>query len=169
MNPCSLSTLSPSTLEFLSKLSSQTSPKNSDTQLSEALPPTEYDVVCGRGKGSYNRPGNKRFRAMVCRHLPEYSAAKTKVDKGMVLNAIVEDIRSQNNGTTRFLKSGKNRTWFELTDDQAREKVGHTVREAITALQGEPEKQATKKVFSKKQNDLLAQQRAIFQYLVQGI
>jgi hypothetical protein len=150
-NMASSVSLSPSTMDLLSTL---------------AFPPSECDVVCGRGKGSYNRPGNKIFRAIVCKHIPEYMAAKTKLDKGVALNRIMEDIRSQNNGTSRFLKPGKNGSWYELSDDQAREKVGHTMREAISALDGAAEKEATKKVFAKKQNALLAQQRAIFKYLL---
>lgn len=88
------------------------------------------DVVCGRGKGSYNRPGNKKFRAMVQEHVQEYVQAKTKLDKSMVLSAIVEKVREENGG--RFVKQKKG-YWHEIGDEQAREKVGHAIREAIAA------------------------------------
>jgi hypothetical protein len=128
------------------------------------FPPKEYDVVCGRGKGSYNLPGNKRFRFSVRRHIPRYLAAKGKLDKGIVLNAIMNDI--QNRGS-RFLKPIQG-AWYALSDEQAREKVGHTIRESIAALEGLPDRETTKKVFDRKQNDLLAQQRAIFDYMLRN-
>ena len=80
------------------------------------------DVVCGRGKGSYNRPGNKRFRELV------HVRSKSKLDKSMVLAAIVEKVREHG----RFVKR-KGGSWFEIGDEQAREKVGHAIREAIAS------------------------------------
>lgn len=94
----------------------------------------EYDVVCGsRGKGSYNKPGNKRFRAIVAQHVTDYTTAKTKIDKSTVLNSIVDQVRSQNNGQARFvaLRDGQ---WNEISKEQVHEKAGHAMREAVAAL-----------------------------------
>jgi hypothetical protein len=169
------STLKPSA--FLSKLQvnfSFTSPEipsmapnaeRAPLSLSDDYQPTQFDVECGRGKGSYNRPGNKRFRAVVREFIPEYSAAKTKCEKGSVLNAIVERVQSQNNGSAHFIKR-KNGEWFVLPKDQAREKVGHIIREALTEAAGADERIGAKKLFAVKQNNLLALQNAIFQHLV---
>jgi hypothetical protein len=93
--------------------------------------PDDYDVVCGRGKGNYNREGNKRFRAIVNEHIPVYMAAKTKFEKGLVLNAIIDIVRSQNNGDTRFVKFSARNGWIEISDEHTREKVGHVMREAM--------------------------------------
>jgi hypothetical protein len=41
-------------------------PKHS-SELPSDYEPNDYDVVCGRGKGSYNRPGNKPFPAGTMR------------------------------------------------------------------------------------------------------
>jgi hypothetical protein len=140
------------------------------------------DVVCGRGKGSYNRPGNKKFRALVQDHVPLYMAARTKLDKSMVLSCIVEKVREQGGG--RFLKRRKGGEWYEIGDEQAREKVGHAIREAIatgekksqateaslsSSLAGSPKKpleEETQSEFQSKQNDLLSTQLSIFEGLV---
>ena len=134
------------------------------------------DVVCGRGKGSYNRPGNKKFRLMVQDHVQEYVQAKTKLDKSMVLSAIVEKVREENGG--RFVKQKKG-VWHEIGDEQAREKVGHAIREAIAA--GEKKSASpvppaaaaaptaaadTSDVFQAKHSDLLSAQLSIFEGLV---
>ena len=135
------------------------------------------DVVCGRGKGSYNRPGNKKFRAMVEEHVEEYVQARTKLDKSMVLSAIVEKVREQWNG--RFIKQKKG-VWEEIGDEQAREKVGHAIREAIAA--GEKKTASSPAIaalpatkvqeipadFSAKQTDLLSAQLSIFEGLVRS-
>jgi hypothetical protein len=140
---------------------------------------TPFDVVCGRGKGSYNRPGNKLFRKIVHNHVDEYLAAKSKLDKSMVLSCIVDQVREQNNGCTRFVKQRRdNKTWYEIGDDLAREKVGHAIREAIcarNAAAAEPQKDDTNEqadvvshqvVFHNKQETLLTQQQLIFQEMI---
>ena len=136
------------------------------------------DVVCGRGKGSYNRPGNKKFRALVQEHVREYMKAKTKLDKSMVLSSIVERVRDQNGG--RFVKRRRNGEWYEIGDDQAREKVGHAIREAIAAGEKKPSSSTTSSFaraspaqpvnslpdFQSKHTDLLSTQLSIFEGLV---
>jgi hypothetical protein len=96
--------------------------------------PGPYDVVCGRGKGSYNRPGNRLFRELVLEYVPEYMGARSKLDKSIVLNSIIERVQRQGNGTALFVKyDRRSKKWFEIGDDVAREKVGHALREAINA------------------------------------
>lgn len=155
--------------EFLSKYQlslpsaiTSLSSHDENNPLVDGYQPTDLDVVCGRGKGSYNKPGNKRFRAIVKDHIPEYVAARTKFDKSTLLQKIIDTIREE----ARFIKQGKDGSWYEISDDAAREKVGHTIREAIAALEAAPGKSKTKKVFDNKQNDLLSQQKEIFNSMV---
>lgn len=95
--------------------------------------PTDFDVTCGRGKGSYNRPGNKRFRAIVQQYVPDYTMAKTKFDKTSLMLRIIDTVKAQDNGTARFVSCKKGQ-WYEITEDKAREKVGHCLRETIAAI-----------------------------------
>ena len=105
------------------------------TSLCSSFKPGEYDIVCGRGKGSYNCPGNKKFRAIVNRNIDRYLAAKSRLDKSLVLASIIDEVRQQNNGNVRFVKKDKNQGWVEISEDQVREKAGHTIRETIAALE----------------------------------
>jgi hypothetical protein len=101
--------------------------------------PADVDIFCGRGKGFYNRPGNKTFRTLVCSYIPAYLAAKTKVDKSAVLNTIVDKVRALTDPITgrpaQFIKFSKKTGWVEIGDEQAREKVGHAMREAISSVE----------------------------------
>lgn len=141
---------------------------NHMTPLDASYQPGPFDVVCGRGKGSYNRPGNKRFRSLVATYIPQYLSAKSKVDKSVVLNTIIDKVHSFSNpdsGTpAQFVKYTKGTGWVMIGDDHAREKVGHAIREAIAAKDGSrssspsPTKDIEKENEAKtKQYDLLSQ------------
>ena len=135
--------------------------------------PSEHDVVCGRGRGFYNRPGNKRFREIVCQHIPEYLTLKTKLDKSMLLNRIIDLVRRHHNA--RFIKKNANGAWHEIEENATREKVGHAMREAIAAKKQAPQavrqavakahQQAARQV-SHHQSNLLAQQQELFAKLL---
>jgi len=103
---------------------------SSCSSLEDSYAPTEYDVVCGRGKGSYNRPGNKRLRSIIQHFIPRYVQSKSKLDKTIVLGQVIDEVRKQSNGMARFVKHNKS-GWTELGRDEARAKVGHAMREAI--------------------------------------
>jgi hypothetical protein len=142
--------------------------------LPASFQPTNLDVVCGRGKGSYNRPGNRRFRAIVQQHTDEYQGARSKMEKTMVLNRIMDRVQAQNQGTTMFLKVGKDGLFTVISDDNAREKVGHAIRESILAVEQNnhsgshqlKQQQQQQPEWNQKHSDLLAQQKFIFQNLV---
>jgi hypothetical protein len=95
--------------------------------------PQEFDVFCGRGKGKYNSSGNIAFRNIVRLHVFQYLGAKTKLDKTMVLNSIINKVREQAGGQTHFVKKLRDGRWVDIGDELAREKCGHALREAINA------------------------------------
>lgn len=86
------------------------------------------DVLCGRGGATNNHPGNKRFRAIVAHHMPEYLAARKK-EKSIIAQRIVDHIKRQGG---RFLKrSDGNNTWIEVSDKKATEKTSQALREGL--------------------------------------
>jgi hypothetical protein len=138
--------------------------------LPEAFKVGPNDVVCGRGKGSYNRPGNKQFRALVRTNVEEYQLAKSKLDKSMVFSKIVDKVRESG----RFVKQRKDKTWYEIGDEHAREKVGHALREALHTQEKPQPLEAVSEVtttlrasFTSKQCNLLSTQLSFFQDYVE--
>lgn len=135
------------------------------------LPPTfqstDQDIVCGRGKGSYNAPGNVRFRNMVKQHIPDYQASKTKMDKSLMIGRILDHVKALN---LRFV-GRKNGRWIVIiSEEHAREKIGHSMREAIAA-----QHRKSRSLELKQQQDpangnhhqtMLLQQKAMFESMV---
>lgn len=91
--------------------------------------PAENDVICGRGKLSFEH--NTKFRRIIANHVDEYNNTKSKHDKSFVVVSIVEKIRSANG---RFIKNDeKSGRWRDIGHRASREKVGHAIRDAVTA------------------------------------
>lgn len=112
-----------------SSSSSASTVKPGDSILGTDYQVSDNDVVCGRGKGFYNKPGNCRFRQLVQEFVGQYEQARSKLDKTMVLSAIVDRVLEQG----RFVKRKTGGVWVEIGEDQAREKAGHAIREAMAA------------------------------------
>merc|ERR1712187_818155 len=88
----------------------------------------------GKGKGSYNTPGNKRLRAIIKKYVPEYMATKCQSEKSNILLCIIQEVRDS--GRARFIKQSKEHGWFEIPDKEVRDKVGHAMWVAVKALKG---------------------------------
>jgi len=141
---------------------------NEGNLLPETFQPSEYDIICGRGKGCYMQPGNVKCREIVKEYLKHYDAARNKVEKSLLIQTIVSRIQAQDGGKTRFVckatetESQNVQRWYEIPDDQAREKIGHCLREALLRQVGPKENKTRKQDFDRKQDDLLSLQRSIF-------
>lgn len=93
--------------------------------------PTHRDVCSGRGKKHWNLPGNIAFRTFIQTKVQEYLAETTKVGKTSMVSSIVNELRFQG---FRFLKQNKDGFWYDIGDKQARDKVGHSLRDQVTAI-----------------------------------
>jgi hypothetical protein len=114
----------------ITSLVNNSSEEETCSMLGQDYQPSDYDVLCGRGKGSYNRRGNKVFRFIVARYKDQYEASKTKMEKGMILEQVIE----QGNGQTKFLKyNNQLKCWTVMSREQAREKIGHVIREVVAS------------------------------------
>ena len=90
------------------------------------------DVLCGRGKVSFNHSGNRRFRHIISQAIDEYKAAGSKWEKSLVAAKLVSVIHSSGG---RFLKQKKSNDeeWYELSNSECKSKVSHAIRDAIAA------------------------------------
>jgi hypothetical protein len=88
---------------------------------------SDFSVICGRGRDSFNHIGNRRFRILASMHIERYSRADSKVAKTAIVSEIIEVIRQADGNFCKFTK-GK---WFEVGDHHAREKVSSLMRDLL--------------------------------------
>ena len=127
-------------------LDSDSSSTSSNAPIGTLLPdnfePTNYDVICGRGKGCAEWVGNRRFRVTIAMNKERYIKAPTKVDKSLVVDEIVNTITSLSLNGGGFVKkdevTGK---WYKIDQQAARDKVGHAMRDAVQADQKKERRQ----------------------------
>jgi hypothetical protein len=105
--------------------------RNIATALPKGYQPSDFDVICGRGKGSYNKAGNVKFREILLERTSQYGSISSKIGKSIFLNEIIDTVQSQNKGQSFFIRQTTGGFWEKLNDEEVREKVGHAVREVL--------------------------------------
>jgi len=95
--------------------------------------PGDYHVIIGRGKKSLDHAGNVRFRCLIESKLQEYSEAKSKAEKSMILASSIQAIRDGDCSTTGgFVKFNRSSgRWVEVGDFHAREKTSQAFRDVL--------------------------------------
>ena len=126
-------------------LSSLLSSGKTKHYLSDDFCPSEFDVICGRGKDCYNHSGNRRFRMSIDMSLQSYTAADTKLQKSLIVMSIVDMFQKNSRQGGGFVRQERGTgRWYRIADEAAREKVGQTIREAV--VQQDPKKRAQKRM-----------------------
>mmetsp|Transcript_48773 Transcript_48773/g.56983 ORF Transcript_48773/g.56983 Transcript_48773/m.56983 type:complete len:610 (+) Transcript_48773:178-2007(+) len=97
-------------------------------QMTAITEPGQNDVMCGRGGGTNNHVGNRRFRMLVNTHKSRYYKAP-KLDKPKVAREVMILWREQD-PPGRFLgKDPKTSAWNDVGDQKSREKASQCLRE----------------------------------------
>jgi hypothetical protein len=106
---------------------SASSPRTERSQLGADFQPSEYSVICGQGKASFDHPGNHYLRMLAGLFVADYSQAGRKLNKSAIVANVVAMIRQEGGCFCRYEKG----TWFEVGDHYAREKVGNFFRNIL--------------------------------------
>ena len=93
--------------------------------------PGPKDVCSGRGKRNWNHAGNIAFRNLIQANVESYINAPNKNEKTAIVCTIVDDMRRDG---YRFLLQNKEGLWYDMGDAKARDKVGHSLRDQVTAI-----------------------------------
>ena len=106
--------------------------KNSSTVRSMMVPTTltikKDDVLFGRGKVSYNHPGNKQFRMLVKKYSTDYNEAMIPRSQRTDIVSVVIAAVHQKGG--RFLRMDDGE-WLPVKYKQIKEKVSHALRDVL--------------------------------------
>ena len=91
--------------------------------------PNDDDIMCGRGKSHAKNKGNMKFIAMVRSNLERYQSAPKPIDRSIVVASLLSNLIESG---ARFIKQdGNTKQWFVMSDDQAHQKIGHSIRDMI--------------------------------------
>jgi hypothetical protein len=92
-----------------------------------------FDVLCGRGKQSYNNIGNRRFRIMININLQKYLKCESRTDRSKMILGLTYDLQR----SFRFLKPIKAEgeknccsALVALDLTETRVKIAHALRDA---------------------------------------
>ena len=104
--------------------------KTEKVLLPRTFTPTQYSVICGRGKAFSAAPGNQWLRKIVSSHISAYAQSTTKIEKSAIVSMIVSIVKkaSPDGGAFVCFKDGR---WWEEQEAAAREKVGCYLRDAM--------------------------------------
>lgn len=127
--------------------------------LGKGFEPGSWSVICGRGRERYDNTGNRRLRVLVDCRLDEYKKAnKSRIKKTAIVTSIVSSIREGSNNYGSFIKYDPLiQQWCEVSEEAAREKVGHLIRGRL--LQLDPSKVEKKRERRKRLRKMKMQQQ----------
>jgi hypothetical protein len=99
--------------------------------LRDITEPHNHDVLFGRGGGTNNHPGNKRYRQLVEERKSRYLAAPRN-EKPLIALEIVQFLREQQSPPGRFLQLNEmTQKWDDVGYKRAREKTSQALREKL--------------------------------------
>lgn len=108
----------------------QTPPEENCILLGDRFEPGHWDVICGRGKHSYNHIGNRRFRIRIAIKFRDYVHANTSKIKWDIIDQIHHDVEETSSYGCGFVKQNHaNKIWYGLPTSIAQQKIYHTFRD----------------------------------------
>jgi hypothetical protein len=91
--------------------------------------PADRDILLGRGRTSWSHTGNQQFRLFIGVYLKKYTESRNRSEKTKTVHLIYDEIVKAGG---RFLKlDSSTDTWYQVEKAVAREKIAHTLRDAI--------------------------------------
>jgi hypothetical protein len=125
------------------------------SQLGVDFQPSEYSVICGRGKASYAHAGNHRLRMLTSMFVEKYSATDCKRHKSTIASDVVAMTRESGGHFCKYEQGA----WFEVGDRFAREKVSAIFRDMLhTQYRSSAKAKTTRLKVQTKRNKARAQQ-----------
>lgn len=114
--------------------------EESETLLGSHFRPGQYDVICNQ-RGKDVRDHNHHFHQIIDDHLEVYSQCKTRLDKSILVLALVDMIRERGSPGGGFIKfCHKRMRYVEIGDRSARQKVAHALRKVLQTFNEKGEK-----------------------------
>jgi hypothetical protein len=99
--------------------------------------PGKYDVVCNRSRNAFHQLGNRRFRIIIENHAAAFAAKRLKADRSFMIVSILKTVESAGG---KFVAKNNQGQWDTIALVKRKEKVGHALRAAISAMKAHKER-----------------------------
>lgn len=94
--------------------------------------PTANDVLCGRGRNTFEHPGNKALRNLIGQRIEQYRECKRREQKTNMIHETIQVLRAKGG---RFLKFDQDvNKWYDGGRIAAKSRVGVAYRDASAAI-----------------------------------
>ena len=101
------------------------------TVLPASFIPSEQHVIIGRGRVIKMHPGNQKFDRTISIIGPEYSAAPSKADKGLILTRLVDMVHEQAADAGFVRRDPSTGVWTLVEEALARQTAAQALRNAL--------------------------------------
>lgn len=103
-------------------------PKKPSPRRSKNAVPGQMDIILTRGRPAKERhEGNERYQRIVYSYIALYDQCQTKKEKQNLTKSIL--VQVQKDGARMYRKDKASKSgWHQLSDEEARQRVGHTLR-----------------------------------------
>lgn len=117
--------------------------KDGEAPLGPDFRPGPYDVICHlRDKETQDH--NNHFRELIAEHSEVYSQCKTRLDKSILVLALIDIIRERGSPGGGFIKfCHKRKVYVEIGDRSARQKVAHALRKQLSLAKYQQQRESS--------------------------
>eukprot|EP00980_Cylindrotheca_fusiformis_P001863 scaffold417_cov97-Cylindrotheca_fusiformis.AAC.6 len=112
-----------------------------------------YDILCGRSKNCFNNIGNRRFRVTMGMNVKRYDSIATRSERGKFIISLAHTLKDDVG--FRFFRILKNGEKVELTEEEARAKIGHALRDLSASLREGTSKPPNKPKIARKKKKVI--------------
>ena len=91
----------------------------------------DFIVMCGRGRGNWNYPGNHRQKELIQQYMGRYRDATTKASKTKVVKLIISKLKYE--GYRFVMRDPMTDKLVEQSEHESQKKVAHSIRDYINA------------------------------------
>jgi hypothetical protein len=88
-----------------------------------------WDILCGRCRSAYHNIGNRRFRITISLNFRRYINATSSREKSAIVRSIVRLLKHEVGA--RFVRPCEGGFYVEISESEARAKVGHALRDLV--------------------------------------
>jgi len=101
--------------------------------------PSDQHILCGRGHLFGRHPANQKFNAIIRHYVRNYKESTSRHEKTEIFRTVLAE--TYDSGLSFMKLDNTTQQWYRLANIEAREKIGHALRDKLrTSIRSNPKK-----------------------------